>query len=97
MPRFQVGTQRGWNSSSELRQQGAGFTGTGCQETEDKPHRGGHQVGKGVGQGKLLKRELGPLLKVGGVNEFHSTPVVERPAEPRREARVTKDCLKDLK
>ena len=51
-------TQGGWDSSSELRQQGAGFTGTVCQGTEDKTHRGGHQVGKGVRQGKAPHTEV---------------------------------------
>lgn len=56
----------------------------------------GTRWGKVSGRGKLLKRELGPLLKVGDVNEFHSTPMVERPAQSRPEARVPK-TLKDLK
>lgn len=59
-------TQGGWDSSSELRQQGAGFTGTVCQETEDKPHRGGHQVGKGVRQGKASQEGTWASAESGG-------------------------------
>lgn len=60
-------------------------------------------IGAGTTWGKVSGREApqegtwASAESGGGVNEFHSTPIAERPAESRREARVTKACLKDLK
>lgn len=53
--------------------------------------------GKVSGRESSLRGNMSLCKKWGGVNEFHSTPIAERPAESRRKARVTKDCLKDLK